>query len=500
MRYGWMFRRSSLTIYALVGLLCATLPEVGAESTRSAVCAGSFYPASNEALVRQIDGLVARAAASDLPRLPAGRLRALVMPHAGYLFSGLTAAHAVRLTSGCRFAKVVVLGPDHRIGFPNAAVSDADAWLTPLGTIPVHPDASRLRQSNLFQVVAASDRQEHCIEVTLPFLQYAIQDFQLVPVVMGPGDIAGMTEQIDAIIDDDTLLVVSSDLSHGLPKEKAAFYDRQTLDAVIALDAPAVLKSKNSACGKIPLAVLIAIARDRHWQPVLIHYSNSGDVPQGSDDWIVGYATLAFYGDDAMSKNAPPPIADSISESQGQLLIRLARQTIAKRLGLPIEGVDAYEQALADPAFQRRSGTFVTLKLDGQLRGCIGSLASDETIGEGIRSNALNAAFSDYRFAPLTAEELKRVVIEVSILTSPAPLAYANAEDLINRLRPGVDGVILSKAGRSATFLPQVWDQLPAKEDFLNHLCLKAGLKADAWRSGDVMMKTYQVVYFEETH
>ncbi|MEE4607597.1 MAG: AmmeMemoRadiSam system protein A [Desulfobacteraceae bacterium] len=219
-------------------------------------------------------------------------------------------------------------------------------------------------------------------------------------------------------------------------------------------------------------------------------------MPQGSSDWIVGYATVAFFGDDPMNETAP---SFALSQAQGQLLVRLARQTIARRLGQTVEDVDIAARAAEDPAFQRRSDTFVTLKIGGRLRGCIGSLAAEETIGQGVQRNALNAAFNDYRFAPLTAEELARTTIEVSVLTPPTPLDYRDADDLVAKLRPGVDGVILRQGSRSATFLPQVWAQLPRPEAFLDHLCLKAGLGPEAWRRGEVQISTYQVVYFEES-
>ena len=466
-----------------------------AQAIRRATWAGQFYPAEAETLAAQIEALVAQVQPSAVSGQPIGHLRALVMPHAGYAFSGLTAAHAVPLMQGKRWTKVVILGPDHRVGLRNGAVSDAEGWQTPLGIVAVHPDARRLRETALFRPVAASDRREHAIEVLLPFLQYALTDFRIVPVVMGPGDLAGMTREIGAIVDNNTLLVVSSDLSHGLPPSEARDYDRRTLELLLALDGTGLLARKNSACGRIPLAVLTTLARERHWQPVLVHYSNSGDAPQGSSDWIVGYATVAFFGEDSMNETAS---SFQLTEAQGQLLVRLARQTIARRLGRATEDVDLAAQAAKDPALQRRSGTFVTLKIDGRLRGCIGSLAAEEPIFEGVQRNALNAAFNDYRFAPLTAEELDQVTIEVSILTPPAPLAYRDADDLVGKLRPGVDGVILRQGARSATFLPQVWEQLPRPEAFLDHLCLKAGLRPEAWRRGEIQVSTYQVVYFEE--
>jgi AmmeMemoRadiSam system protein A len=228
----------------------------------------------------------------------------------------------------------------------------------------------------------------------------------------------------------------------------------------------------------------------------LAHCGNSGAAPHGSRDWIVGDATVAFHGEEDMDESRSE---FSLTEAQGQLLVRLARQTIARRLGRAVDAAGIGARAEREPAFQRRSGTFVTLKIGGCLRGCIGSLAAEETIVEGVRRNALNAAFSDCRFSPLTVEEFEQVTIEVSILTPPVPLAYRDADDLLARLRPGGHGVILRQGRCGATFLPQVWEQLPRPDAFLNHLCLKAGLGCDAWCRGDVQVSTYQVVYFEES-
>jgi AmmeMemoRadiSam system protein A len=155
-------------------------------------------------------------------------------------------------------------------------------------------------------------------------------------------------------------------------------------------------------------------------------------------------------------------------------------------------------QALQDNSFQSHCGTFVTLKIQGQLRGCIGNLTSTESIIDGVKRNAINAAFHDPRFAPLSNQELEQTKIEVSVLTEPEPLTFHDGEDLLKKLRVNVDGVIIRKGRASATFLPQVWEQLPRPEDFLSHLCLKAGLSSDAWKSSELDVMTYQVQYFEE--
>jgi len=190
----------------------------------------------------------------------------------------------------------------------------------------------------------------------------------------------------------------------------------------------------------------------------------------------------------------------SLSPEQGRLLVKLARQTLMERLGrkVPQDNIDSLNEALADPCFQISCGTFVTLKIKGQLRGCIGNLTASESLISGIRRNALNAAFHDPRFAALSASELDRVEIEVSILTEPKPLNYRESADLLKKLRPKVDGVTICLGHASATFLPQVWEQLPNPQDFLSHLCMKAGLAADAWKNKKLEVSTYQVQYFEE--
>ena len=185
-----------------------------------------------------------------------------------------------------------------------------------------------------------------------------------------------------------------------------------------------------------------------------------------------------------------------LTEEQGQQLIRLARKTIAVRLGLPERLQD--RDITTDPALQEQRGTFVTLKIRGQLRGCMGCLTPSETILEGIQRNALNAAFKDPRFPALTAPELEEAEIEISILTSPQELQHDGSNDLLAKLRPNIDGVIISKGLARATFLPQVWEQLPRAEDFLAHLCRKAGLSFDEWQKGEMDVATYQVQYFHE--
>ncbi|MBE0585435.1 MAG: AmmeMemoRadiSam system protein A [Desulfofustis sp.] len=184
-----------------------------------------------------------------------------------------------------------------------------------------------------------------------------------------------------------------------------------------------------------------------------------------------------------------------ITPEHGVSLLRLARETIARRLGA---GSRSDRELLGDEAMQQQCGTFVTLKLAGQLRGCIGNLEPAGSLVDSVIRNAESAAFHDHRFAPLTLDELSRVRLEISILTPAVKLDYQDGGDLINRLRPGIDGVILQVDGTRATFLPQVWEQLPDPSEFLDHLCLKAGLPKSTWRHGQAEIFIYQVRSFSE--
>ncbi|MBB5347483.1 AmmeMemoRadiSam system protein A [Desulfoprunum benzoelyticum] len=182
------------------------------------------------------------------------------------------------------------------------------------------------------------------------------------------------------------------------------------------------------------------------------------------------------------------------TNEQGQTLLKLARRTIASRLGRgeAPECGDDYRD------LQQQRAVFVTLKKRGRLRGCIGNLEPVGPLWQGVRDNALNAAFNDFRFPPLTAEEIDEVHIDISILGPAVPLEYSDADDLLAKLQPGLDGVILRSGTAGATFLPQVWQQLPDPENFLYHLCRKAGLSGLAWRHSQPEILIYRVQSFEE--
>jgi MEMO1 family protein len=476
-------------------LLCST---AGADPVRQPVRAGSFYPSDPRELRNLIDRLAQNAHSTQQDVPDRRSLRALILPHAGYPYSGPTAAHAARVLSENQFKTVLLMGPDHFVGFRSAAVPAVQAFQTPLGKIELHPAAADLlKQPELFVPLPPADDREHSLEVVLPFLQAFLKSFQLIPVVVGRADVDRLATALLPLVDRETLVVISSDLSHFLPYAEAHAKDRRTIDAILARDRRVLVQDATSACGAHPLAILLTMADRFGWRPVLLNYLNSGDTA-GDRTRVVGYAAIAFFGDPPMP--AMQEVNQLLTPEKGQVLVQLARSTLLEKFGrpLPPPEADRMRSALNDASFQVRSGTFVTLKHKGQLRGCIGSLSASDPLAEGVRRNAVNAAFHDPRFAPLTESELGQVEIEVSVLTEPQPLAFSDPEDLLRKLRANVDGVIIRQGHASATFLPQVWEQLPKKEDFLGHLCLKAGLPRDAWKRGKLEVSTYQVQYFEE--
>ncbi|HMB30773.1 MAG TPA: AmmeMemoRadiSam system protein B [Desulfohalobiaceae bacterium] len=468
------------------------------DEVRKANWSGSFYPENRTQLVDLISSLSRKAQEKSI-QIPAEReLKAIIVPHAGYSFSGLTAAHMSLVLSERSYEKVVILGPDHRVGYKNAVICRAKSYKTPLGLVPLHQDAYNLfKDSGLFSSISVDQSVEHSIEVVLPFLQSYLHRFRIVPVVFGDVYFQKYVPYIKSLQGSSTLLVVSTDLSHYLEYSQAQKRDKQTIQMILDLEVDRLKGSSNRACGLVPLCIVLQLAKNNCWQPLLLNYSTSGDT-SGPKDRVVGYATIAFFGESKMESINEQE--KDLTVEQGQSLVALARHTIGHYL--EVQGCkqkrQTLEDSLTDNIFKSKRGVFVTLKKDGQLRGCIGSLVASESIIEGVKENAVKAAFQDPRFPPLSPKEFDNIQIEISVLSEPAPLDYSKSQDLINKLRVNVDGVILKKGMSQATFLPQVWEQLPRPEEFLSHLCLKAGLSSDTWKKGNLEVLTYQVQNFEE--
>lgn len=433
---------------------------------RPTAVAGMFYPADAAELARQVDVYLAQART----RRPArdGVPKALIVPHAGYIYSGPVAASAYALVTPARgrITRVVLIGPSHRVAFRGIALSTADSWATPLGAIAVDRQVcQRLMGLPMVGPLDKAHAEEHSLEVHLPFLLAALGDFNLVPLVAGetpPDVVAAVLEE--AWGGPETLIVVSTDLSHYLDYESCRSADTATAAAIEALDGPRIGSAQ--ACGRVPLGGLLLAARRRHLEIDALDLRNSGDTA-GPKDRVVGYGAWALY----------EPEADGGIRALGPALVELARDSIRSGLadGRPM-AAEGLPGILAEPG-----AAFVTLKRHGQLRGCIGSPTAWRALGEDVVDNAFKAAFRDPRFPPLTEAELEDLDLSVSVLTPPEAIRFADEADLLGQLRPHVDGIIIEDQGRRALFLPSVWEQLPEKQSFLMHLKMKAGLAANHW-------------------
>jgi AmmeMemoRadiSam system protein B/AmmeMemoRadiSam system protein A len=412
------------------------------------------------------------------------RPKALIAPHAGYIYSGPIAASAYAQLAPLadRIRRVVLLGPAHRVALRGLALPGAAAFETPLGEVEID-EAAVAELRDLPQVVQspAAHALEHSLEVQLPFLQTVLREFRLLPLAVGDASTDEVAEVIDRLWGgDETLIVISSDLSHYLSYADACRIDRSTVDTVLALEP---VLDHAQACGATPINGLLRAARAHGLAPRLNDLRNSGDTA-GDRSRVVGYASISFV---------ETPEALRPREEHGQVLLAHARRAIESALGV-MPATEPPEAGFLD----RAGATFVTLRRNGTLRGCIGTLDAERPLREDVAHNARRAAFRDPRFEPLQPDELDEIIVEVSLLSAPEPIDCASEDDLIERLDPARDGVVLEYRGRRATFLPQVWEQLPDPRDFLRQLKLKAGLPAEFW-SEELRIARYAVDKWSES-
>ncbi len=453
---------------------------------RPAAVAGAFYPKDRQELASQVSGFLQ---AAPHGTLNVDQLKALIVPHAGYVYSGAVAASAYACLKPLRtrIKRVVMIGPAHRVWIPAVATTSVQLFETPLGRVPVDRDAiTTVAKLPWLQTNDAAHGPEHSLEVQLPFLQTVLDNFGLVPFVAGAQATSG---QIAEILDllwggPETLIVISSDLSHYLPYDQAKAMDQRSIDSLLQLTP---LLEAPRACGATPINGLLEVARRRGLQPQLLDLRNSGDTA-GPKDRVVGYASLAFLA---------PPVDDPML-TLGRTLLCRARQAISEQLaGQRASSVTEEPDTQTQATLATPGAVFVTLSQKGQLRGCIGSLSAWRPLATDVVENAKSAAFRDPRFPPLTSEELDRTRVEVSLLSPAQPMSFTSQDDAIQQLRPNVDGVILEWQGRRGTFLPQVWESLPDRQQFFRHLKQKAGLAMDFW-ADDVKLYRYQVQKWKE--
>jgi len=432
---------------------------------RGTAVAGAFYPDDADALRRMVDGLLA------VPSRPLPATKAIVAPHAGYVYSGAVAGTiyaAVRPLVG-RVRRVVVLGPAHRKGFGGLAAHSAAVWSTPLG--PMNVDANAIETASAIDGVTIRDgvhEGEHSLEVQLPFIQTVFPGVPIVPLLVGDA----RPEVVESVLGalwggPETLIVVSSDLSHFHEERRAVALDRATAGAIEAGEWEAL--DGGSACGVRPLQGLIRRALALDLRITTRDLRTSADAGAGRDR-VVGYGAFSFE---------PAEEARLEEDERAELLAAARRGLLAAVTGRGTPAVDPTTYPMALRAFRR---TFTTLEIAGALRGCIGSLEARRSLIEDVVANVRNSALGDPRFPPMTANEAERTTISVSILSHERPIDFVDESDLAGALRPGLDGLVLRDGPSGALFLPSVWRMLPDPRDFLAQLKRKAGWAPDRRR------------------
>ena len=451
-------------------------------TVRRAAVAGTFYPGTTDELETTVQSYLARAEAPSGP-VP----KAIIAPHAGYIYSGPVAAAAYARIAPARetINRVVLLGPCHRIPLRGLAASGADSFATPLGEVAVDKEAvERILGLPQVQVFDATHGQEHSLEVHLPFLQVVLDRFTLVPLVVGEASAKQVAEVVDLLWGgSETLVIVSSDLSHYHGYDEARRLDAATCQAVEALDASRI--GGDRACGHIPMGGLLTLAKRYGMTVSTVDLRNSGDTA-GPRDNVVGYGSWILFETDSEEAGKTGNDGDSFAkrtktmlEGHGATLLGVAAASIEHGLDhgspLPVDPADHVPELADDGA------CFVTLYRGGRLRGCIGSTLAHRKLLVDVAENGYAAAFEDPRFARLTEEELDGLELTISLLSEPVAIAFADEADLLSQLRVGTDGLIIEAKGRRALFLPSVWESLRLGGVFLERLKVKAGLKADHW-------------------
>ena len=459
---------------------------------RPPAVAGQFYSASPRQLRSQFQGWLQGRPVDQAHPCP----KLMMVPHAGFMYSGSVAASAYALLAPHRsqIRRVILLGPAHRVALHGLALPAVDAFDTPLGSVPLDRESmERIADLPQVRISDLAHAQEHSLEVQLPFLQEALDSFSLVPLVVGNATPDEVAEVLDRLWgSDETVIIISTDLSHFLDYAQAESRDLRTLSRILSMDATL---DPEDACGARPVNGALRAAARHGLRPRLLERCNSGNVT-GDHGRVVGYAALAFSPNPAASGSITGEKSDQESLAEGELLGRAllarARNAIAGRLGY-----SAVEEP-HHPAVHLPGATFVTLHHEGRLRGCIGRLESgDHTLETDVRQNACRAAFEDPRFDPVGSEEWPGLSLEVSLLEPPRPMVFDSEHHALTQLKPGSDGVIFSWRHYRSTFLPQVWDQLPTVEAFMAALKRKAGLPESFWAE-DVELACYRVRVFRE--
>jgi AmmeMemoRadiSam system protein B/AmmeMemoRadiSam system protein A len=445
---------------------------------RKPAVAGQFYPDNPGELRALVAGYVA--AGKPLASYPS----IIISPHAGYVFSGPVAGIGYA-TIDPTTTTVILVGPSHHKAFAGISLTEADFYETPLGRVPVAREKiDALRNNPMVHFYSEAERPEHSLEVQLPFLQTCLKKFSMVPILCNQADPAAVASLILPLIDSRTLVVISSDFSHYLQNAKARKTDSASIGAILDKKADAGI----DACGEMPIKVAMALAPRMGLEPQLLDARNSFETcpEHSSADRVVGYASIVYCKSEAAAEST------GLSQADKHFFLALAREALAAAVNNEKEPEPAQIPAIG----RENRGCFVTLTKKGNLRGCIGYLEGIKPLFLAVIDNARSAALNDPRFSSVKPAELNNIRVEVSVLTPPVGFDYSDPTDLLEKLTPGQDGLILTKGRARSTFLPQVWEQLPDKVEFLERLALKAGLGRNDWKTATY--QRYHAIHFSE--
>ncbi len=491
---------TALILFALAVFLfpaCLSGEEVpGTGKARPPAVAGSFYPGDPADLRAMINEYLAAAPAVTL----GGRPIALVVPHAGYIYSGKTAAAAFTTLSGLTYDTVIVIAPSHRYSFDGAAVYADAPYRTPLGDVALDTDLieSLVKNGEHITKNALPHLPEHAVEVEVPFLQVVLGDFKIVPIVMGSMSLASCEELARAIAesigDRRVLIVASSDLSHYHPRTDAKRLDGVFKDFLARNDPEglydALVTRKTEACGGGAVVAALMAARTLGSTGVVVTKYDDSGTETGTTDAVVGYVSAVVY------RRGGPPAGEGddsgtgLSAAEKKRLLYIARTTLEYQLA----GKDIPDFTDSSAVLARPGSAFVTLTNKGKLRGCVGYVEPVYPLYETVSLAALGAVYDRRFFAdPVTKEELKDIDIEISVLSPLKPIKS------VDEIVIGTHGLVIRKGGRSALYLPQVpVEQGWNLDEYLESICYKAGLMGDAWKDPGAQLFVFTADVFAE--
>ena len=434
--------------------------------------AGSFYTDDAQALKKQIESF-----AAESKNEYTYKTRAVIVPHAGLIYSGRLAYEGISQLDG-NIKNIFIFAPAHRVGFDGIALSSFDRWKTPLGEIDVNQDIyHELAQKFNAEFNDNAITPEHSIEIEVPIIQSLFKSVKIVPILIGKADFKIIFDILNEYYPNtENGFVISSDLSHFLSDENARKLDNQTAQMIETGNLNGFRFEQ--ACGALGIAGLVEFANKNNYSLIRIYMTNSASATNDKSS-VVGYGCWFLYEGD---KN------EFIKKYYADLVINIAKIILKTSFSKEKYTIN-YPQVLDE-----LGACFVTLEKFGQLRGCIGSIVAHQPLIADLAQHAKDAAFNDYRFNPVVENELKDIKVSISILTEPKRIDFNDEEDLLNKMIPNVDGIIIKDGQYQAVYLPVVWEQLPDKREFLNSLKMKAGLPPTHFS------KTFEAYRFESIY